>query len=125
MKRDMDLIRSMLIRIEEDTNTYSSLQSNDFVIDGFTMDQVNYNLELLVEEEYIKGEIFKFSGGGMDISVESLTWKGHDFVEAARDDSRWKETKSILEKVKDFSIDLALIVLKELAVTAAKGYITR
>ncbi len=41
-----------------------------------------------------------------------LEWAGHDFVDSVRDPEIWKATKSSVEKVKGFSVDLLVAVAK-------------
>lgn len=46
-------------------------------------------------------------GGEFDCVVNSLTWAGHEFLEASRDDSRWEKVKRLLlEKTGGLSFEV-------------------
>ena len=70
MKRDMDLCRKILIEVESwPTNAW-----------------------LLAEEDLIQG--LDLTGDGDDVhryAPRCLTYKGHDFLEHARNDARWRK----------------------------------
>ena len=51
-------------------------------------------------------------GGGVFI-IEGLSWKGHDFLDAARSDTVWNATKGRLAKAGAWTFSLVLEVLKE------------
>ena len=52
--------------------------------------------------------------------AKSLTWHGHDFLDAARDDKRWEKAKSIaLKKAGTVTFD----ILKQVLVSLIKGAI--
>jgi hypothetical protein len=58
------------------------------------------------------------SSGGPAAIIMSVTWAGHDFIDAARDDTIWNKTKNkVLSSGAAFTFDL----LKEVLVLAAKG----
>jgi len=94
MKRDMDLVRLILLEIEE---KYQSTVIYNMTIDGYDTETVAYHCKILYEAglisdykaQYADNEIFGFGVG-------SLTWNGNDFLEKIRDDSRWKKVKDII-----------------------------
>ena len=95
MKRDMDLIRSILFSIEEysEPNGWANIK-----IDRYSNEEVSYHIKLLWQAELIEASDLTDSSG-FDWKATSLTWKGHEFLEAARNPSRWQEAKKlILEK---------------------------
>jgi hypothetical protein len=46
-----------------------------------------------------------------------MTWEGHDFLEASRDDKRWKQAKKIAGKVGVYTLDILKQVLSQLIQT--------
>lgn len=111
MKRDMDLIRTLLIQIEESASP-TSLGNLVTQNPGVKFPELQYNLKQLYDAEYIKGSILEFvSSGGYDLKRIELTWKGHDFVDSVRDEEVWAKTKKGAEEARGFTIDL----LKDLA----------
>jgi len=83
MKRDDDLIRSLLIEIEESDSSlicapvYLCMPAED--------EQRNYHLELLSDGGLVK-EISK--------GVYRLTNDGHDYIDVIRSNKIWEKTKS-------------------------------
>ena len=96
MKRDMDLVRLILLEIED---KYSSTAIYDLAIDGYDTEMVAYHCKILYEAglisdykaQYADNEIYVFGVG-------SLTWDGNDFLEKIRDDSQWKKVKETITK---------------------------
>ncbi|TXN73413.1 DUF2513 domain-containing protein [Methylobacterium sp. WL6] len=99
MKRDMSLIRELLLKLEVlekstfDIATVSSSEP-EITIDGYSVDQTDYHMSLLYEAGLIT------SGADTDMMMDGtwifrrLTWSGHDFIETVRDPEVWKRTKS-------------------------------
>ncbi len=118
MKRDMDLVRKILLKIE-DSPEYSFI--NPFNIEGYDDNQVSYHLELLDEAGLIKARDESTMGGYCWIP-DCLTWEGHEFLEASRDDNRWeKAKKTIIEKGGSFAFSLLQNVLIQLMTKAVLG----
>ena len=96
MKRDMDLVRLILLEIED---KYRSTAIYDLAIDGYDTEMVAYHCKILYEAglisdykaQYADNEIYVFGVG-------SLTWDGNDFLEKIRDDSQWKKVKETMTK---------------------------
>jgi len=87
MTRDDDLVRQILIHIEEK----DGLVLSEFDVDE---DTVLYHVEILIEADYVSGEVTKsINGRRVKAFVERLTWKGHEFLEDIRSDTVWNETK--------------------------------
>jgi hypothetical protein len=83
MKRDMSLIRLLLLRLERD---------EEVELSAYSEDQVIYHSALAVEAGLLDGAI-RTDQQGYPNGVASirLTWKGHDFLDAARNESVWKK----------------------------------
>ncbi len=108
MKRNPDLIRSILLKVEQSKD---SLRINDFSFDGFSPDEVKYHLNLLIEAGYLIGKVQYADDHIFFVHVSRLTWKGHDFVEASRSESIWKKAKEKMQPAGDFVLELAIPVL--------------
>lgn len=118
MKRNMDLLRLILLKLEAiDENEKQGiwhLTGNDLPIEGFSWEQVRYHYDLSVEA----GLVDQGGRGVMNgIMFRRLTWAGHDFVDAVRDDDIWRKTRQGASAAGGFSVDL----LKDLA----KGFIRK
>jgi hypothetical protein len=108
MKRDIDLIRLILEHVESKTDT----SSEPIAIENYSEDEINYNAQLLTSAGYLEAEVLGYGG----VFVKSLTFEGHDFLDAARDKNVWKSAKEkILKHGGSFTMDLLKSVLVEIA----------
>ncbi len=88
MKRDLDLARQLLLDIENHgTDCSVSVLRSDS--NHQTDERVRYHLRLLIDAGLLK-EIDRTSAG---IPCVRLTHDGHELLELARSESRWREAK--------------------------------
>lgn len=106
MKRDFDIIRQLLLDIEQS----SELVSYSYKEDG---EEIIYHLKLLDQAGFIRG-----SGDKDGYSVMRLTWEGHDFLDAIRSDTVWNRTK---EKVSKTVGSASLEIIKAVAQGVSKS----
>lgn len=101
MKRDPDLVRSILAKIEDYPDFIASLSVVGELADPRL---VVGHLKLLEDENYLdcarspKGAVMGWR----------ITWKGHEFIEATRDPDVWSKTKAGAKKVGSASIPFML-----------------
>jgi hypothetical protein len=113
MKRDMDLIRSVLIILEDAPFNGAPLKIRH---PDYPADQLSYHVMLLHEAGLIHA--FDRSGGEFVLwEPVYITWQGHEFLEAAKDDTRWNRAKN---HFKEKGVPLMFDVLKSLLVSYAK-----
>jgi hypothetical protein len=113
MKRDMDFVRELLLYIENATPTRSGWI--EVSIPGRTEEEIAYHLQLLTEGGFIQAKHFCTTDGDFWYPT-SITWSGHEFLDAARSDTIWAKAKSKLQEVGGSA---ALTVVKELLVRLA------
>ena len=102
MKRNMDLIRTLLLEIEK--NHDGSGQLVGIETDGNSPEVVEH-LFMLKEAGLIQGQDASHLSG-RDFLVQRMTWNGHDFLDTVRDPEIWKKTKEGAEIAKSYSFDL-------------------
>ena len=91
MKRDLDLIRLIHLKVEDD---YDCAELINLKIDGYSAKAIPYNSQLAFEAGYLSNCSVQYADNGVwTFSVGSLTWEGHDFLDRIRDDSRWGKIK--------------------------------
>ena len=96
MKRDMDLVRLILLEIED---KYRSTAIYDLAIDGYDTEMVAYHCKILYEAGLISDYKAQYADNAIYVfGVGSLTWDGNDFLEKIRDDSQWKKVKETITK---------------------------
>lgn len=94
MKRNMDLIRMVMLEAEKSKDPYELI---DPKFEGHSETEISYHIALLDDAGLLHGRdrsaigVFRWSAG-------ALTWAGHEFVEAIRDDDIWKEALAITAK---------------------------
>ena len=120
MQRDMDLIRKILITVEEATSTLGTIEVK---IDGYTEQQIAYHVALLREAGLLHA-VDLSSKSGLRFLPTRLTWEGHEFLDAARNDSLWRKTKEAAGKVGSLTFDAFKSILIQLGIEAARGYLS-
>ena len=104
MKRDMDLARAILFEIEK---VPYDMDTHEITIDGYSKQEVNYHIILLNEAGLIEALNYSsFSGSAWQ--PKRLTWKGHEFLDASRDETIWNKAKDTI-KGKGLSLSFDLI----------------
>jgi hypothetical protein len=103
MKRDMDLVRDLMIAIADET--YNS--------DDWDQRSI-YHLKLLTDIAYLDG-LSIFGGGKGDtefffsLSSPQLTWQGHELLDKIRSKTFWEQIKKVLG---DKGVDLSIETIK-------------
>jgi Hypothetical protein (DUF2513) len=112
MQRNMDLVRMILLRMEADP---SGRAPNDLGIRSYERDQVGYHAHIMAQEGLIEAiEVTGFESTGPEVIPTGLTWKGHEFLDLARDQERWNKAKAIIAKVGTAPISVWMKVLGDL-----------
>ncbi len=110
MKRDMDLIRVMLLAAESDSSGYAS----KIEIPDYTEEQINYHAFLLGEAGLAKvSSITTNYSKGPEAMVINLTWAGHEFLDSARDNTIWNQAKDKIGKIGGAAIQVWIALLIE------------
>lgn len=94
MKRDMDLVRRILLTMEADAPASGT---DGIEIDGYDDETVAYHVIIMGEA----GLLVVIDGStlaGVNAIPERLTWAGHEFIESVRDDAQWGNVKTQAEK---------------------------
>ena len=107
MRRDMELIRFILFDVEGETEVDLSAYSNE---------QIIYHKVLLVESGLIHGTV---PADETNVYPRRLSWEGHDFLDAARNETVWKKT---MVKVKELGGGVTLEIVKALLIAIAKDH---
>lgn len=106
MKRDLDLIRELLVQFEE-LPLNSFLNASKIELPGWGSDQIIYHCILMDEAGLIVGKDASHMQG-KHILVVRLTAAGHDYLDAVRDNTVWnKVKKQAADQGLSISIDMA------------------
>jgi hypothetical protein len=96
MRRDMEYVRELLLKIEAAPGVVK--RSSDLISDVAThtqedRDKLNYHLGMLVNEVPFVSGIAAHSYTEQNWLRLRLTWQGHEFLETVRDPEVWARTK--------------------------------
>ena len=110
MKRDMDLIRQLMLQVESSQEP-SSIQLIPEGASDEEAERIIEHLRMLVDDvEFLTGIPAHTLAGNNWLDLK-LTWEGHDFLDSVRDPEIWKKTKTGAMAAGGFTVDL----LKDLA----------
>jgi hypothetical protein len=126
MKRDAELFRSLLLKIEqseydkEATNPWQQL-----LYEGCGPDEVGYHARMMIEQGFLsEGSVILIAGDQAGAPVvkylpDAITNSGHEFLDSVRDENIWRKAKSTASAAGNASIAALWEIAKELAKTAA------
>jgi len=102
----MELIRKLVMALEDAPTGYAP---DDLNIEGYAPDQVGYHAHLMIDAGLATGnDVTHMGSTSPEAMLTSLTWAGHEFAEAARDETRWKKAMGIVEE-KGGSVTLSVL----------------
>jgi len=102
MKRDIDLLKDILLAVEKKPTPTGWMS---LAFDDVADDVVSYHVKLLHEANLIEAKDLS-TKDGFDWKPVALTNDGHDFLDAAKDNTRWNKLKAWLkEKGADISLE--------------------
>lgn len=71
---------------------------NSFEYEGYSERVVIEHLEILIEAGLVVGTIIETLGDSGTPMVSRLSWTGHDFLDAMRDETIWNRAKNTVLK---------------------------
>lgn len=119
MKRDIELVRKILLLINEHDHGYFSEIPH---IAGYSEEQIGYHCFLLAEAGLIDASDISSDDSLSPTAIPTrLTWEGHEFVENSMNDGVWNQTKGVVEKVGHVAFSvwaqiLTQVVMKNLGI---------
>jgi DNA-binding PadR family transcriptional regulator len=134
MKRDMDLVRSLLLRIEEmgeEAEKSGERVGLTFDVEGhhegledYTPSRILYHLHLLQKAGFVEGSELLSSGSTVNqFDIDGITWEGHEFLDDVRDPELWRKTKAGAKQAGVASIGLLWQFAKGYAKLEAKKFL--
>ena len=111
MKRDLELIRKIVLAVEDAPGG----RAPDISIEGYGPDQIGYHAHLLIDAGLARGvDVTNLASPGPEALITSLTFAGHEFAELVRDETRWKKA---IAKAMERAGAITLDALKQLLVS--------
>lgn len=122
MKRDLDLIRQIMLTLEEKMEygkNFKSAQLIEVMQDKtLSADKLAYHLGLLVESDFIKAKEYKHqSGEPTNYLINAITSQGQDFIDTIRQDTTWNKIKEKAYEIGGYNLpllaDIGFDILKD------------
>ena len=122
MIRNMDMVRVILLKIEDEHNGKHPLCIKQ--IEDYDSTSIIYHMDMLSQAGFIRDyegtdqnlehsyAADEWIDKGLLVTVDGLTWEGHDFLEKIRDISAWGKIK---KAITDKGLPLTVDVIKEVA----------
>ena len=125
MKRDLDYIRELLLKIEDGTKVFETIDDETAAHLGMGPtglsrqdgEKLVEHLGLIEDAGFV--EMQRSSGA---IYVQRMTWVGHDFLDSVRDPEIWKKTKDGATAAGGFTVELLRDLAKGLVKTQIKHH---
>lgn len=112
MQRDMDLVRQILLALEEHPKGFAP---ENLKINGYGEDQIGYHAYIMGQAGLIEvADSTNLGSSGPEALIKNLTWEGHEFIDSAREPQRWAQAKEVLHKAGGASFKVWTAVLTEL-----------
>ncbi len=110
MKRNMELIRTILLKVE--TNRKPRTQHSFFAADfpDFDWEEVYEHFTLLEQNGFLQ-ECQQFLDGN-SFRSNGITWDGYEFIEDIRNPEIWNKTKDQMVNLGNWSLDTAKALAK-------------
>ena len=116
MKRNLSLIREILLHVEERSSVSNRIKIHSLG-ERYSENEILYHLGLLYDAGYINAEpISAFEGS--TYLIRGITWEGHDYLDAVQSDTVWNQVQCELSKVGGTA---SLEAVKFLATKIIKG----
>ena len=113
MKRDMNLVRQILLDVEEHGGTHPKATVK-LDIPDYSPDVVSHHVKLLKDAGYLTA-LDHSSNDGSSWIPKALTWSGHEFLDAARNAGIWNKALDMAKQtVGTVSFDLLKALLLKL-----------
>jgi hypothetical protein len=133
MKREMDLIRNLMLALEDlpvgprDIVSVEACNGGLLVADvsevpvgSYTFDEIEYHLSLIERAGFIEPTEY---GAVFGVMFKGLSWSGHDFLDSVRSPDVWDKTKSAVSTAGGFTVDLLVFAAKTYLENRIKGLV--
>lgn len=117
MKRDLDLIREIMLVLEDKMEYGKNFQSEQLLEEmqnkTLTAEKLAYHLGLLVESDFIKAKKYNPYSNEPSYLINTITSQGQDFIDIIRQDTTWNKIKEKAYSIGSFSLSLLVDIGKE------------
>ncbi len=111
MKLNQECIRDLLLETESKLELDGSIGYKDIeqldLTKKYNSNDIIYVLQKLNEAGFLKVRFYQSSSTSVySLSIDSITWEGHKFLDTIRDNTVWSDTKNVVSKFSSVSITM-------------------
>lgn len=107
MKRDLELVRKILLRVEQREHVEPK-----FLISGYDENLVSYHVAIMEQAGLVDAIVHKMLNGTMEGIPIRMTWQGHEWLDLARNNNVWKKAKKLIkDKAGSAGFEITKVVL--------------
>ena len=95
MKRDIDLVRSILIYVE---NAADEVDADEMATERWPIETVAYHVRLMAHHGLVdvSRDARDMNGNTIELTVAGITWDGQDYLDSIREAKVWGRVKKAL-----------------------------
>lgn len=107
MKLSHDCIRDLMLYLEQNLGYNDELEINNLQLKDYLTDELMYTTKKLSEADFlICDNSIEIDDEYPIMLVNSITYKGHQFLDSIRDDKIWQNTKKAISKLTSASLPI-------------------
>jgi hypothetical protein len=110
----MDLVKKILFAMEEEPSGFA--RHSESKIAGYSQETIGYHVLIMIEAGLVKGDDVSDYFPTPCAMATRLTWLGHEFLDACREETRWNKAKEIVGKLGGVTFDVFKQILTKLMV---------
>lgn len=111
MKRNMELIREILQKLEDQGTFGGEIGAKSFP--NYSAEEVSHHIAIMYDANLIDARESKKGLSGKWVA-RRLKWEGHDFLDAAKNETVWNKAKEEVKKKGGmFSIEILKKILSK------------
>jgi hypothetical protein len=103
MKRDLNLYREILLRLEADET--DPVRTVELTIDGYSEEEICFHVRLMAEAGLLHATDFS-SADGSDWRPQCITAYGYDYLDDIRDPAVWEHVRGGAKKLGGVSLQV-------------------
>ena len=95
MKRDLDLVRSILMYV---ANADDEVDADDMATERWPIETVAYHVRLMAHHGLVdvSWDARDMNGNTIELTVAGITWDGQDYLDSIREPKVWGRVKKTL-----------------------------
>lgn len=117
MRRDMNLVRSILERVEQ---AEYPVDADDLIDEAHELRTVVYHVKIMAQAGLLDASVSSDFSGNSYATVDGLTWDGQEFLSLVRQNTVWAKVR---DTVKNKTGSLSFELLKAVALDVTRGLV--